>query len=160
RTTMRFEEPPERDNESWKMPHPDQTLHFAVGEHATVLYRDGHEVVEQKKKLGKASVSRGVRARNIETSRTFGPILAYVWTAAASSPGNLIFKRWERSKAGDLAVFSYRAASPNVGPDITYCCVPQGNGTTLYQNKADTYGEFAVNPDSGVIMRIVVNADL
>jgi len=160
RTTERFEEPLGHDSEIWKMPHQDQTLHFATGEHATVFYRNGNEVVEKKQKLGKRPVVRGVRARDLETSGTFGPILAYVWTAAASSPGNLIFKRWERGKYGDLAVFSYRAASPNAGPDITYCCLPQGKGTTLYQNKADTYGEFAVNPDTGAIMRIVINADL
>jgi hypothetical protein len=160
RTTSRFEEPAERDDESWKMPHRDQALHFAAGEHATVLYQNGHEVVEKKKKLGKRGVVRGARAHDLETTGTFGPILAYVWTAAASSPGNLRWERWERGKYGDVAVFSYRAASPNAGPDITYCCLPLGNGTTLYQNKADTYGEFAVNPDTGAIMRIVTNADL
>lgn len=80
---------------------------------------------------------------------------------AAASPGSLRWARWERGKDGDLAVFSYRAASTNiVVPELTYCCLPEGDGTTLYQNKADTYGEFAVNPDSGAIMRIVVNADL
>ncbi|HEY3704312.1 MAG TPA: VWA domain-containing protein [Terracidiphilus sp.] len=160
RNTTRFEEPAERDNESWKQSHHDQTLHFATGEHATVRYRNGNEMVEQKKKLGKRPVVRGVRARSLETSGTFGPILSYVWTAAASSRGTLKWQRWERSKYGDVAVFSYSAASPNVGPDITYCCLPQGNGTTPYQNKADSYGEFAVNPDTGAIMRIVINADL
>jgi hypothetical protein len=160
RNTVRFEEPLGRDIESWKMPHQDQTLHFAAGEHATVLYRNGHEEVEKKKKLGKRPVVRVMRARGLEISGTFGPILAYVWTAAASSPGNRIWKRWERGKYGDLAVFSYRAASPNLGPDITYCCLPQGDGTTLFQNKADTYGEFAINPDTGAMMRIVNNVDL
>ncbi|HEY1895032.1 MAG TPA: VWA domain-containing protein [Terracidiphilus sp.] len=160
RDTARFEEPAERDNESWKMPHQDQALHFAAGEHATVLYRNGREEVEKKKKLGKRSVVRGMRAHDLETTGTFGPILAYVWTAAASSPGNLRWERWERGNSGDVAVFSYRAASPNVGPDLTYCCLPEGNGTTLYQNKADTYGEFALNPDTGAILRIVTNADL
>jgi VWFA-related protein len=58
RTTARFEEPPERDNDSWKVPHQDQTLHFAAGEHATVLYRNGQEVVEKKQKLGKHPVAR------------------------------------------------------------------------------------------------------
>jgi hypothetical protein len=67
RSTVRFEEPPERDNQIWKMPHQDQTLHFATSEHATVLYRNGHEVVEKKKKLGKRRVVRGVRARDLET---------------------------------------------------------------------------------------------
>ena len=160
RNTVRFEEPPGRDNEIWKMPHQDETLHFATGEHATVLYRNGHEVIEKKKKLGKRPVVRGVRARDLETWGTFGPILAYVLTAAATSPSTLIWKRWERGKYGNLAVFSYRATSTNNAPEITYCCLPEGNGTTLYRNKADTYGEFAVNPDTGAIMRIVINADL
>jgi hypothetical protein len=34
-----------------------------------------HEVVEKKKKLGKRSVVRGVRARDLEISGTFGPSL-------------------------------------------------------------------------------------
>ncbi len=161
RNTERFEEPPERDNEIWKMPHQDQTLHFATGEHATVLYRNGQEVVEKKKKLSQRGVVRGVRARDLEIRGTFGPILAYVMTAAATGPGNLRWKRWERGQYGDLAVFSYTAVSTNkLVPEITYCCLPEGDGTTLYRNKADTYGEFAVNPDTGAIMRIVINADL
>ena len=101
-----------------------------------------------------------MRARGLETRGTFGPILAYVLTAAATSPSTLSWKRWERGKDGDLAVFSYRVASTSGVPELTYCCLPEGDGTTLYQNKADTYGEFAVNPDSGAIMRIVINADL
>jgi len=160
RDTVRFEEPAERDNESWKMPHQDETLHFATGEHATVLYRSGHEVVEKKKKLGKRRDVRGVRARDLETWGTFGPILAYVLTAAATSPSTLLWRRWERGKDGEVAVFSYRAASTNSAPEITYCCLPEGNGANLYRNKADTYGEFAVNPDTGAIKRIVINADL
>jgi hypothetical protein len=160
RDTVRFEEPAERDNEIWKMPHQDQTLHFATGEHATVLYRNGNEVVEKKQKLGKRHVA-GARARDLEIWGTFGPILTYALTAAATSPSTLRWKRWERGKYGDLAVFSYRAASTNkMVPEITYCCLPEGDGTTLYRNKADTYGEFAVNPDTAAIMRIVINADL
>jgi VWFA-related protein len=159
RNTVRFEEPIERDNEIWKMPHQDQTLHFATGEHATVFYRNGHEVVEKKQKLGKRRVA-GVRARGLETTGTFGPILAYVLTAAATSPSTLSWKRWERGKYGDLAVFSYRVANTNSVPELTYCCLPEGDGNTPYQNKADTYGEFALNPDTGAIMRIVINADL
>jgi VWFA-related protein len=160
RNTVRFEEPPARDYETWKMPLQDETLHFATGEHATVLYRNGHEVVEKKKKLGKRSVVRGVRARDLEISGTFGPILAYVLTAATTRPSTLIWKRWERGKYGDLAVFSYKPVRTNFAPEITYCCLPEGDGTTLYRNKAGTYGEFAVNPDTGAIMRIVINADL
>ncbi|MGA9241268.1 MAG: VWA domain-containing protein [Silvibacterium sp.] len=160
RSTVRFEEHPKRDNEIWKMPHQDQTLHFGTSEHAAVLYRNGNEVDEQKQKLDKRRVVAGVRASDLETRGTFGPILAYVLMAAATSPSSLSWKRWERGKDGDLAVFSYRVASTNIVPEITYCCLPEGDGTTPYQNKADTYGEFALNPDTGAIMRIVINADL
>jgi hypothetical protein len=161
RNTVRYEEPPQRDDEIWKMPHQDLTLHFGNSEHATVFYRNGHEVVEKKKKLSKPRVVRGVRARDLETGGTFGPILAYVLTAATTSPSTVSWKHWKRGKYGDLAVFSYRAASTNiVVPELTYCCLPEGDGTTLYQNKADTYGEFAVNAETGAIMRIVINADL
>ena len=160
RNTVRFEEPLERPDEIWKMPHQDQTLHFANEEHDTVLYRNGHEVDEEKQKLGKRRVVSGVRARGLETRGTFGPILAWVLTAAATSPSSLSWKRWEHGKYGDLAVFSYRAASTNGVPELSYCCLPEGDGTTLYRNKADDYGEFAINPDTGAIMRIVINADL
>jgi VWFA-related protein len=160
RTTSRFEESPESDKESWKMPHQDRTLHFAGGEHATVLYRNGHEEVEKKKKLGKGPVVRGVRGRDLETRGTFGPILSFLLTAAASRPSTLSWKRWERGKDGDLAVFTFRASGTNNVPELTYCCLPEGNGTTLYRSRTDDYGEFAVNPETGVILRIVINADL
>jgi hypothetical protein len=116
-------------------------------------------VVEKKQKLGKRSVA-GVRASGLETRGTFGPILAYVLTAAATKPSTLSWKRWERGKYGDLAVFSYRVASTSSVPELTYCCLPGGDWTTPYQNKADTYGEFAINPETGAIMRIVIIADL
>ena len=159
RNTVRFEEPPTRNEEIWKMPHEDQTLHFATEEHATVLYQEGHEVVEKKQKLGKRHLIAG-RARGLETWGTFGPILAYVVTAATTRPSTVSWKRWERGKYGDLAVFSYRIAGPNIKHEITYCCLPEGDGTTVYRNKADAYGEFALNPDTGAIMRIVINGDL
>ena len=160
RNTERFEEAPGRPDEIWKIPHQDQTLHFATEEHATVLYRNGQEVVEKKQKLGKGRVFRGMRERGLETRGTFGPILTYMLTAAATSPSTLSWKRWERGKDGDLAVFSYRVASTNGVPELTFCCLPKGDGTTLYRNRADNSGEFTVNPDTGAIMRIVINADL
>ena len=159
RNTVRFEEPPTRADEIWKMPHQDETLHFAASEHATVLYRNGQEVVEKKQKLGRRRIAVA-RARDLETWGTFGPILAYVLTAATTRPSTVNWKRWERGKFGDLAVFSYSIPSPNSRHEVTFCCLPEGDGTTVYQNKTDAYGEFALNPGTGAIMRIVINADL
>ena len=64
RNTVRFEKPPARNNEVWKMPHQDQTLHFAAEEHATVLYQSGHEVDEKKQKIGQPRVGRGASSRS------------------------------------------------------------------------------------------------
>ena len=64
RNTVRYEEPAGSDHESWKMPHQDQTLHFATGQHATVLYRNGHEVVEKMKKIGKRRVAGDAGTRS------------------------------------------------------------------------------------------------
>jgi len=44
-------------------------------------------------------------------------------------------------------------------PELSYCCLAEGDGTTLCQNKADTYGEFTIKPDIGAIIRIAINAD-
>jgi len=159
RNTVRVEEPLTRNDEIWKVPHQDQALHFAASEHATVLYRNGQEVIERKQKLGKRHLVVG-RARDLETWGTFGPILAYMLTAAATSPSTLSWKRWERGQYGDLAVFSYRIAGSNRKHGVTFCCLPEGDGTTVYQNATDAYGEFALNPNTGAIMRIVINADL
>jgi VWFA-related protein len=160
RTTDRFEEPVESDKGSWKMAHKDQALHFATGEHAVVRYRNGNEVVEKKKKFGKQRVVRGGRARDLESWGTFGPILAYVLSAATARSSTLRWERWERSKDGDLSVFSYKTSNSNIVPEITYCCLPEGNGTMLYRAKPDDNGEFAVNPETGAIMRIATDADL
>jgi hypothetical protein len=159
RNTAHFEEPGVRDNESWKMSHRDQTLHIAVDEQATVLYRNGHEAIEKKQPLSKHS-SGGARTGDLETRGTFGPILAFMLTAAATSPSTLSWKRWERGPSGDLAVYSYRVASTNGPPDIEFCCLPGGDGKTPYRKKADTYGEIEVNPEPGAIMRIEIVADL
>ena len=101
-----------------------------------------------------------MRARDLETSGTFGPILAYVWTAAATGPGNHHLEALGARQVRRSGGVFLQSCQHQIAPDLTYCCLPEGNGTTLYQNKADTYGEFALNPDTGAIMRIVTNADL
>jgi VWFA-related protein len=160
RNTIRFEEPLGSESRSWKLQHKDRTLHFATGEHATVLYRNGREVVEKKKKITKGRVIKGVRTPDLESSGTFGPILSYVLSAATARSSTLKWKRWEHSAEGDLAVFSYKAPDTTITPELVYCCLPQGAGTTPYKNNAADNGEFAINPVTGAIMRIVTKADL
>lgn len=57
-------------------------------------------------------------------------------------------------------MFSYRASSSEIVPELTYCCLPEGIGTTVYRSNPVDFGEIVVNPDTGAVMRIVTNADL
>jgi VWFA-related protein len=160
RNTMRYEEPPERNDESWKLHHADSTLRFATSEHATVLYRNGNEVVEKKAKLGKRQPATQF-ARNLETWGTFGPILSSVLSSATKSQSTLTWKRWERWKDGNVAVFSFNVpATANPLFEVTFCCLPEGNGSSPYHNLTGYLGEFAVDPTTGAITRIVITADL
>ena len=160
RNTVRYEEPPERNDESWKLRRKDSTLHFAISEHATVLYRNGNEVVEKKTKLGNR-LPVSAHARNLETWGTFGPILGSVLSSATKSQSTLTWKRWERWKDGNVAVFSFKVpGTANPLFEVTFCCTPEGNGTTPYHNLTGFFGEFAMDPNSGAITRIVITADL
>lgn len=160
RTTARFEEPPERDKDTWKIRQHDRTLHFSSGERATVLYRNGNEEVSQKQRVGKIPLNRGGRVRDLETRGTFGPILTFVLAAAASNSSSFKWMRWERRPDGELAVFTFKARGASNVPELTFCCLPAGDGTTIYRSRPDDSVEFSVNPETGAIMRIAIDADL
>jgi VWFA-related protein len=178
RFTATFEEPKVRDDQSWKVPLPDQTLHLAYTSRGTVLYRNGAEVVDAESSRRKKEKGR---EHGLDTRGTFGPVLASVLVAAAKGQSSVSWSRWEwseraifagpalqvRPSAKDetserrkLAVFHF--AIPPATPlfEVSYCCLPEGNGTRIYRNMTGYHGEFAVDPSSGAVMRLAIEADL
>jgi hypothetical protein len=174
RAAVMYEEP--RDPEqSWKVPAADQTLHAAFTARGTVLYRNGAEVVDdevsnRKHAPGKAPIDRRPpgpvlrerpgREHTLDTRGTFGPVLASVLESANNGQSTLNWSRWEKGKSGNLAVFRFVVPATTPIFEVTFCCLPQGDGTTVYRIMTGYHGEFAVDPETGAILRLAIEADL
>jgi hypothetical protein len=83
-----------------------------------------------------------------------------VLSTAADRQSSLSWSRWEKGERGNLAVFRFMVPSSVPIFEITYCCLPEGSGTTVYRTMTGYRGEFAVDPSSGAIMRLAIEADL
>jgi len=156
RTAIAYQEPQVRDEDSCQIPSTEQPLRVAFTARATVLYRNGAEVVEAEKSKHKKLLNK--REHALDTHGIFGPVLAAVLSAAADRQSSLSWSRWEESEQGKLAVF--RFVIPFSIFNITHCCLPEGDGTTVYRATPGYRGEFAVDPSSSAIMRVAIEADL
>jgi hypothetical protein len=158
RTEVEYQEPKIRDKDSCNIPTTEQRLRVSTTTRGTVLYRNGAEVIEAEKSRRKRLIN--VRDHALNTRGTFGPALALVLSAASNPQSSITWSRWEKSDHGSLAVFHFLIPATVPTFEVSYCCLPVGNGTTLYHNKAGYLGEFAVDPSTGAIMRLVIEADL
>jgi VWFA-related protein len=158
RTVVSYQEPQVRDEDSCEVPSTEQPLRAAFSARGTVLYRNGEEVVDAEK-TNRKRLLKG-RARALDTRGTFGPVLASVLTTAATGKSTLTWSRWEKRERGNLAIF--RFVVPPTAPifEVTYCCLPEGDGSTVYRNMTGYHGEFAVDPLTGAVMRLAIEADL
>jgi VWFA-related protein len=154
RTMVRYEEPFE-DDQSWKKATGDQTLHMTGSASATVLYRDGAEAVDSETVKGKKSKADD---RYLVTKGTFGPFLGMVIQDAAR--GNLTWGHWEQSTDGPRAVFRYGVPEKESHYEIAHCCLLAGDGTGLFQRMAAYHGEIAIDPTSGAIAHVTLEADM
>ena len=123
----------------------------------TVVYREGREYVD-------AGATSDNKAQNPDKGLTtwgeFGPILGTVMIDAARS--NLSWSHWELTSTGPEAVFHYAVPKEKSHYDVRFCCVAQSYGMeidTLRQRSA-YHGEIALDPDTGTILRLTVDADL
>jgi VWFA-related protein len=153
RTSVRYEEAPPYDEGITRVdPEP---LHVVDQSKATVLYRNGFEVLEAK------TTKRGTGNRYLITYGTFGPLLSSVKDAIAV-PGGLTWTRWEQRVNGRYAVF--RFAVPKENEKSAYeaagCCLPDGDGMSGFEKRTSYHGEIAIDPASGAILRMEIQADL
>ena len=162
RDTVSYQEPQVRDEDSCQVPSTEQALRVAYTGRGTVLYRNGVEVVDAETSHGKRLTRPGSqgRERALDTKGTFGPVLASVLVAAANGQSTLTWSRWEQSEQGASAVFHFVVPSTTPIFEVTYCCLPEQDGTTVYRNMTGYHGEFAVDPSSGSIRRLAIEADL
>ncbi|HUD56184.1 MAG TPA: hypothetical protein VMR02_13220 [Terracidiphilus sp.] len=130
--------------------HRYEPLHAVSDSSATVLYRDGNEVVDTGDRKDKESEPQ---VQGLATSGEFGLELGIVIVDAIH--GKLAWSHWEQSVAGPWAVFHYS--------------VPQGAShySVMYSDSAGDvrqvpayHGEIAVDPASGAVWRLTVVAEL
>ena len=122
----------------------------------TILFRNGKEVVQGET----AKSSRpNPEVHVLNTIGTFGGVLNTVLVGAMSPGSDLKWSRWETGPTGEQAVFHYRAPHPS--PVFVVSFTYLGADTSVpIRSEAPFHGEFAVDPTTGAILRITIQADL
>lgn len=153
RTTLRYEATPEYQEGGTKTPR--QPLHMADRSRETVLYRNGYEVADAG--TGKHRKKKP-QDRYLITYGTFGPILGGVIDMIV--PSGLTWSRWEQDGGSRRAVFRYAFPAENSIYEVGGCCLPDGDGTVAFRKLAGYHGEVAIDPKSGAVLRLTLQADL
>jgi len=131
---------------------------------------DGKEVVDTDARKGK---KLSARERNLYTEGTFGPILAVVFGDAAAAGSEFAWSHWAQGADGPQAVFRYTVPRHTSHFDVGFCCLADPYGTISesipwlslltqlpFREKPAYHGEIAIDPASGAILRLTVQADL
>jgi VWFA-related protein len=130
-----------------------QPLHPLGTYSASIMYRDGGEVVQA------SSTHSAPVAEGLTTSGEFGPILNTALLDAAR--GKLAWSHWEQSAQGMQAVFHYTVPAERSHYEVKYCCMWRQNGDRVYFQQFTGYqGDIAVDPSVGTISRLTLMADL
>ena len=154
RTTVQYHQPPLEPGETWKTAVGDQSLHPVETSKAPVHFLNGKEVVGGEGILGKPQ-----RPGILDTVGTFGAIMATVLVGATSPNSVLKWSHWEKGVNGPQAVFSYRIpqATPRFFVGFGYLA---NDLVFPFSEKVPFHGELGVDPASGAILRLTVQADL
>ena len=124
---------------------------------AKIMYRDGEEVVEP----GPIKVDKTrTPTEGLKTWGAFGPILGLVLVDAAQN--KLAWSHWEQGPDGNIAVFRYSVTKDKSHYEVRYCCVASAFGleSNSFQQMSAYRGEISVDPTTGVIVRLTLEAEL
>jgi hypothetical protein len=117
-----------------------------------VAYRDGKEVINPREWGEHPHHGEG---EGLITRGTFGPLLSMVLVDAAQV--GLTWSRWERGSAGTLAVFRYRIPQERSHYSVGIYAPSSDKGDAA--QKTAYHGEVAIDPSSGTILRLAVQAE-
>ncbi len=154
RVTTSYEDTPHVVGNDFTIPY--QPLHQVGNNSATVLYRDGREVVV-------TGTAKDERPNGLNTWGVFGPVLGTVLEDAARS--KLAWSHWEQGATGPLAVFSYAVPKERSHYLVDFCCVAELAATRdanlrPFSQIVAYHGEIAADPKSGAILRLLLDADM
>jgi hypothetical protein len=118
-----------------------------------VRYRNGFEMTEAKPPKRKANDPELI------TYGIFGPVLKGVREAIGKDSG-LTWVRWEQGSRGRMAVYRYAIPIDTSRYQVWLCCLPDGDGAQSFQRFAAYHVDIAIDPESGVILRLQFRVDL
>ncbi len=122
--------------------HKRIALHSAGQFKATVYYREGKELVHDE----------GAQEHGLITRGTFGPILSTVVLDAAHS-NTIQWSRWEKGPNGTMAVLRFQVPQSESHYQVS------GSGELGMIGPTAYHGEIGIDPASGTILRLMLQAD-
>ena len=147
RTTTRFYGIPPELNESGM---PVQGLHLRGAYSREITFRNGKELIDPMKHPQgyETPLSLG-----LESWGEFGAEPAMILTDVAAD--TIGFHHWEKGPTGVVAVFRFSVPEPESHYEVQYTC----NGSDAFHGKPAYQGTLALDPDSGAILRVTIQAD-
>jgi VWFA-related protein len=150
-TTVRYQERPMYFEGETDIKY--QPLHVTDSWTTTVRYRNGFEMAEANPPRHKANEPELI------TYGIFGPVLRGV-LAEINKNGVLTWHRWEQGSRGRVAVFRNTVSLESSRYEVQLCCLPDGDGSEAFRRYTAYHVDIAVDPESGVILRLQFQDDL
>lgn len=148
RTTKRFYGVPPEWNKSGM---PVQLgLHSRGTYSREITYRNGRELVDPMQHPRTTSM---LPQPGFESWGEFGPEPAVILTDLAA--GKIAFHHWENGPLGAAAVYRYSIPAAESHYEVNYAC----NGSTSFHAQPGYHGTLALDPASGAILRLTIQAD-
>jgi VWFA-related protein len=154
RTVTQFESAPGAMDDK---PADFGALHAVRLSRAVVEYRNGEEQVDAEPvKVSKAAAPQ----MGLRTWGVFGPILTQVLLDAAGN--QLGWSHWEQGASGPVAVFRFGVPREKSHYQVQFCCTVAKFGleSNEFQQMMGYHGEIGVDPQTGTIVRLALEADL
>jgi VWFA-related protein len=156
-------------------------FHSAGSSSRMVTVRDGHEVADSAQEVS----AKSDQSMGLYSFGEFGPVLARTLTDLAN--GKIEFSHWEASPVGVVAVYHYSVPKVDSHYQVHFCCMvdrefvgqaagPQNRNRPGYHigavNEMKTsgpkafdvtpayHGTLAIEPTSGAIVRMTLDAEL
>jgi hypothetical protein len=118
----------------------------------TVLYRNGRELIENKRK---SDVSRGY---DVENRGEFGEMLGLVIPDMVRS--KISWSHWEQGETDLLAVFRFEVPKDRAHYQWSFCCIASSDGKDQILRSLVSYqGEIAIEPKKGSILRMAIKTE-
>jgi len=133
-----------------------ETRPFAVVDTSTgtVHFRQGREVLETSSERAPSNSSE----MGLDTWGAFGPVLEMVMIDVLDA--KIGWSHWEHGPSGTLAVFRYAVPRSKSHYHVRFCCYLTDDGSpSSFAAVPGYHGELTIDPISGAVLRITLQAD-